>query len=361
MPPNIAQVVLDHDMEPQEPSTSSTFHTLQPIAIPDAAATAAATKTDDDAMSVISPSLLIDFATSDAYQDLVKKITKLIECPVCLEILRPGTKTVGMCEFGHVICARCYQQIVSDEAQMCPLCRSDSLNFRTCHYLATNLIEIVTDVTVFKCIHPDCTVELLGKHILSHEKHCAYKLLDCPKKMCHKQSPYFHFLSGQHPCTKKLFANPGNKKWQSILNFKHIYSVDTIHVRVSSAFRPFLLLPPADDDTTPHSKLFIGACVGTWGIWLFVSSLETEKDIPQKIKNKTFQMMVEVYTYAGKISVISKVPFVLLSEIKPMQAKMDGLHLSIHTLITFIEMANVKACNACDEPLIHMHLTLEEL
>lgn len=340
MPPTITQV--DHDMELQ-PSTS--YHTLQPVR-------------DDD---VISPSLLIDFATSDAYQDLVKKITKLIECPVCLEILRPGTKTVGMCEFGHLICVRCYQQIVTDEAQMCPLCRSDTLNFRTCHYLATNLIEIVTDVTVFKCQHPECAVELLGKHILSHEKECAYKLLDCPKRSCNKQSPYFHYVSGQHPCIKKVFADPETKQWKSTLKFKHIYSVDTIHARVSKAFRPFLLLPPADDNTTPHSKLFVGAYLGTWGIWLFVSSLEIEKDIPHTIKNKTFKMNLEVYTYAGKISVITKLPFVLLSSIKPNQNQMDGLHLSLHTIITFMKMANEKACTECDEQLIHMHISLEEL
>jgi hypothetical protein len=327
---------------------------LLPLPVP------AAYPVEEKMDEALSPSLLIDFDAP--YQDLLKKISKLIECPVCLEIMRPGTKTVGMCQFGHVVCCNCYEQVITDEAQTCPLCRSDTLNFHTCHYLATNLIEIVTSVTVFVCQHPDCTVELLGKGMLSHEKECAYKLLDCPKLYCKKKAPYFQYLAGQHRCLNQVFPNTANsKKWQTTIDFRHIYSVDTINPRVSPAFKPLLLLPPAEDSTTPHRKIYVGACQSNLGMWLYVSSFENEKDISQELKHKKFDMLAEVYTYAGRISLIAKVPFLLPSDVKPNQASMDGLHLGLNNIINFVEMTTVKACTKCDQQVIHMHLTIEEI
>ena len=56
-----------------------------------------------------------------------------LECPVCLEMMKPPTK-IWMCPQTHLVCEECREGMVNN---VCPTCRSGKMTTRA--YLAENM------------------------------------------------------------------------------------------------------------------------------------------------------------------------------------------------------------------------------
>ena len=58
--------------------------------------------------------------------DKLEKLEKLLECPVCLKMMRPPVK-IWMCSSSHLVCDLCKNSL---EDNVCPTCRIAGVNMR---------------------------------------------------------------------------------------------------------------------------------------------------------------------------------------------------------------------------------------
>ena len=76
----------------------------------------------------------LDMEPSD-YDELNKSLEaarKTLECPICLETMRPPSK-IWMCPSSHIICEPCREKL---EERLCPTCRTDKVFLRA--FMAEN-------------------------------------------------------------------------------------------------------------------------------------------------------------------------------------------------------------------------------
>ena len=69
----------------------------------------------------------------------LEPITRSLECPVCMELMRPPTK-IWMCRFSHIICEVCKDKLKAKERK-CPTCTTEPFIGR--NYMAEDLARIV--------------------------------------------------------------------------------------------------------------------------------------------------------------------------------------------------------------------------
>lgn len=203
----------------------------------------------------------------EKFLDLFKNLSELLECPVCLELIRPGTTMLGICTRGHILCQVCATRIC-DQPQgtgLCPSCRCERMTQVTCHYLALSFVEFMTAFTEYKCKYDTCFVQKVGKAILGHEEFCYEKPIMCPKRGCKNMVPYYSLVTPKHSCLKLVKAeNPQDTMvgkdanrfvniWRGILLLKDIYSFDTGREKVSVTYQPWLLLPQTRMEEMPPS------------------------------------------------------------------------------------------------------------
>lgn len=296
----------------------------------------------------------------------IQKMRKLIECPVCLEFLRPGTKKVGLCINGHLLCYVCIKKLWNEKRKGCPVCRTETLNVECHNYLANSVIEIVSDSTAYTCQHDKCFVRLVGKAITEHEKMCELKPLKCPKKDCEYAGPYKTYIDRQHTCLSMLEATLENgykKVWQFTINFEDIFSFDYNKERISGAFKPILLLPPPAEGAAAennHEKIYVNVRLinQCMGILLHISPLETMDDLSSVMKQKKYIMSAQVHSYVGKVGSVSRVS--LASEKTLTNSHSHGTYMSHGNIITHIKLFLVNGCQTCPNRVPHFHVNIKE-
>ena len=93
-----------------------------------------------------------------------------LECPVCLEIPRPGAGPIYGCRNGHLLCQDCAQKI-----EKCPTCREKDIRCR--NLFAEFYIDTEFKNVPFKCKFHGCEVKLsmANGRLTKHEKFCPYQ------------------------------------------------------------------------------------------------------------------------------------------------------------------------------------------
>jgi len=71
------------------------------------------------------------------HQDTVKAARGTLECPICMEDMKPPVR-IWMCPTSHIVCESCKDKL---EGRLCPTCRSERVTLRA--FLAENFARTV--------------------------------------------------------------------------------------------------------------------------------------------------------------------------------------------------------------------------
>jgi hypothetical protein len=127
---------------------------------------------------------------------------KILECPVCLEIVTPP---VVQCERGHHVCNHCWKRITS-----CPLCKRYRSGTR--NYVAEAMVEKLPLPCKYRV--DGCTKMMCQVDKATHEKTCLFRTYTCLVDDCnqahsfkdmtvHLKTSHRHLISGNYFCISK--------------------------------------------------------------------------------------------------------------------------------------------------------------
>lgn len=203
---------------------------------------------DSNISSAVSESLL------NEYNPHLETLYHLLECPVCYDKFRPGTKNVGMCFNGHLLCEKCMKYL-NHANSVCPTCRDPSLIlYRDNHFINT-VIKFITFDQEFVCdLHP-CKVLCSGGDLELHESVCKKMSVYCPAEACKYYGPFRFFANGLHDCVQPMHAielnntlypqEPGSSpkldQWTFHIPLKDLFSVDRNSVSLHPKMKVLLL------------------------------------------------------------------------------------------------------------------------
>jgi len=88
-----------------------------------------------------------------------------VKCPVCLDV--PKKAPIPVCPNGHVVCSKCVRE-------KCPTCRVKMEQGKSS--LAVTVIENIDH----DCENEGCNEKLSHRELVSHDKSCFYRLVECP-------------------------------------------------------------------------------------------------------------------------------------------------------------------------------------
>merc|ERR1719369_2702754 len=150
-------------------------------------------------------------------ENVSKKISKELECPVCL--LVPRCQPVYQCSRGHLVCGECQPQLAR-----CPIC---SAKFHrpevTRNFLAESLLELVQ-----RC----CRYEVFG---------CSFSTKSCSEPTEHESTCKL----------KPVLPEPPPQTWSQI-----VWSLFNIAINIL-AVNPFPPPPPPPPNLLVGLKVFI--------------------------------------------------------------------------------------------------------
>lgn len=350
-----------------------------------------------------SPSLLDEDDTANEVcpngMVLYRRLSKLLDCPVCLEMMRPGNKAVGFCKFNHIFCQTCANELCKKELPVCPVCRSPGIDIVSHNYLAINLIDALADMTVYVCKYPSCNKSMIGTILQEHEKHCTERPLLCPRGHCQQSVPYYALVQQTHPCLNLSYARWSNNTavghsenvWEFTVDLDDVFCMDTCTEQVSQAYNPTLLLPDLSQHPLPtlppnmslaekrmhedrehatHNKLCFNA-INSNGIIFYLEYIDGRIQSPtHDMEHSTFTISANCYTPYGKIGVYSRVQPVLHNGY--IHRHTNGLALTRSDIHRFAvmslppnsrtsAMAN-QFCQICHHsPVPHMHIQIRQL
>ena len=103
---------------------------------------------------------------------------KQFECPICMQLPRSGP--VYQCTNGHIICSSCRTSV-----KKCPQCRVRLGDTRSL------VIEPILDKLSFPCQYEEegCSLVMLRKYLVSHEKKCPFRMINCVDFRCKRKIP----------------------------------------------------------------------------------------------------------------------------------------------------------------------------
>ncbi|XP_059089574.1 E3 ubiquitin-protein ligase SIAH1B-like [Tigriopus californicus] len=132
--------------------------------------------------------------TTQTSMDL-HRLTKLVECPVCLGVPKSGLMYV--CQNGHNVCSGCWKRII-----LCPIARCAYDNPQPRQNLTVQALIEVVDFD-FACEFASNGCEVTEKRVLieEHEEECPYRLVPCPDGTCTyliKEKELEHHLKEKH-------------------------------------------------------------------------------------------------------------------------------------------------------------------
>ena len=104
--------------------------------------------------------------------DLEQSLLSVLECPVCMEYMRPP---IRMCVNGHNICNICRPKL-----DVCPTCRKQFVSTRN-----VGLEKLAQEVK-YPCTYRQFGCEEVFAHdkLVEHETRCLYRQLTCPAAIC---------------------------------------------------------------------------------------------------------------------------------------------------------------------------------
>lgn len=318
--------------------------------------------------------------------ELFRKLSEVIECPVCLQMLRPKTTTLGRCEAGHICCEACAKTIISNVTNRgrCPLCRSEQMRLVNRDVFTFSVIDVLTSNTEYKCKYDTCIARRVGERILGHEKFCIEKPYLCPKRNCNKATPYYTFANGTHDCLNLVrpvlyrdswTPNYYTNVWKFVVVLSDIFSYDVSNENVSVVFKPTLILPSSDEgqsqsagvevDYSMHYKMFLQIMESSsGGIAMYISSFDTRENSDKRMRDKQFSLSAYLHSYTGVIGHAAK--------LKPVYPGMvirrtdEALFISKENLSDFVFFTSnpgkviCTKCSLSENPLPHLHLELKE-
>lgn len=329
-----------------------------------------------------------------AVSDLYYKLSQYIECPLCLDLMRPGTRTVGMCYNGHVVCTPCAKKVSAAENKLltaCPHCRSRTFEVECKNTMAINVLSALASCTIYKCEHPNCQVQKTGEEILAHQRICPHRLLKCPKKFCKEKIPYGDYLQRNHTCLVLLeptYKEPNMAMWQFTVDICSIFSLDNSKDWISEAFYPVLMMPfdplpnlkgeafdvmpellqtkfkqmqgHAAKLVTAKNKMFLTAIEmgGHGGVMFYISSLEPKDEVAKLIQHTSFEISAYIHSPQGKIGSVSAVNPVFSGTV--LNSHEQGLYFSREEIVHYIKVMSTSRCQTCSTKDIHFHMTICE-
>ena len=372
---------------------------------------------EDDEHERFSPSLLCNetiafpLPGNNALVTLYDKLIKLIECPVCLDLVRPGCTTIGACNNGHIVCPHCAVDVRVSESgdeesgneavahrllPKCPVCRSRTFNSTSRSYLAITLVDALTDCTVYRCRHTGCNTSVLGKQIIQHEHNCALKPFVCPRQLCNRKIAYKDVVSQKHDCValaepvESCYNTESFLRWKRVIEFDEIFSFDTCCENITELFKPIALLPlnPAFEDdgnaaaciveeqetrraqlaklATSCQPMFVGVTemANPGGIMFYISSLRGKDYIIGSLLQSRFLLSAYIHPPTGRIGPTSSVRPTIAGS--TLTTHSEGLYLSRADLVHFITLmmngdnGSPTNCSICSNSRLHLHLEVTE-
>lgn len=287
-------------------------------------------------------------------EDLIGKIEQEMECITCLDKPKPNAAVLGLCDTGHMTCESCYRNIVETTIVLaCPVCRSQTYKLVRGHKMATLLISILTNHSLYKCKHLGCTEQVIGNTLEFHQQTCAFKPIACPKApLCNFTSPIQYFLDGQHArCLTTAFRSQETKAWNLIWDTTALYSFDSCDINISDRFKPVLL---KGESQTYTSHAYVTAKKRGDIAIVYVGWLNNKKHVEEKYQNVEFSLAIYSFTAHGKVGqfVVKKPKFnneyVILNE--------DGIFLPKQTLYNWTDWSKQVKCPECHHKKGHPHL-----
>jgi hypothetical protein len=285
----------------------------------------------------------------------MEEILKLIVCPCCYEIPRPGLNNeIGLCNNGHLVCIACFVKLQCSKKE-CPVCRSVDINVSTSHYLVNGLLSIISAITVYTCKYEHCSQAIEGSQaIKEHEQHCEMKLLKCPQMHCKAAKSFQSFINGEHSC---LISEPcqdilaDQKQWHFTINLEDFFSVDSFKARIQSTFQPRLLI---NSDCSHHRRLFINATnFSMQSIIIYTGWLNTSDDSPKELKELKSHLHVYIATKAGSVG-YAVMGRIFCQDETTIRCS-EGIYLNYVTLSKWLQWTNDFKCTFCNHHS-HAHL-----
>lgn len=102
----------------------------------------------------------------------MESFKKLLECPVCYEILTPPVET---CDNGHLTCQHCRSLL-----ENCPTCRGNFISFK--NIIFNQVLESLPEYCEFA--NYGCEKIVSSSEKAAHAAVCNYKLVSCPNSKC---------------------------------------------------------------------------------------------------------------------------------------------------------------------------------
>lgn len=290
----------------------------------------------------------------------MEDIVKLVQCPCCFDVPRPGpNNSIGLCERGHIICHNCTVEVLKVK-QECPICRSESLALSTSNYIANGLMRILTGVTVYRCKFDNCDRSFVGDAIIDHEKCCEMKPIKCPKYFCGQSEIIGNYLKGEHPCILPIAPLPMKPNiWETTVNIEDIFSIDDYRVRVQTKFQP-RLLQTSSASTNDFNRIFIGIANYTHqSVIVYNGWLNRKEDTHELITKLRGNMYVFVHTSDGSVGFSNSTRLMFETNL-PTRAN-DGVYLNIATLSKWLYWTTRSKCPKCPtnmQPHMHIRMSL---
>lgn len=313
---------------------------------------------------------------------LYENLSKLLECPVCLDNMRPGTRGIGFCKFGHITCQPCGNRIVANKPSKCPVCVTHGFEIVSHNYYAITLIDALAEMTVYTCQYPTCQQSLIGTFLQDHEKGCKERPLTCPRVQCKNEIPYYKLVNQTHPCLDLCRAKWGKSDvtgemenvWEFTVELEDIFSVDQCKEHVSESFNPTLLLPNGQhalEDHSNHNKLCFNVMASN-GVMFYLIYVDDKERAPRDLSQCLFLMSANCYTGYGKVGVYSRIQPVFYDTY--IQRHTHGLALTRSDIYRYVIMTMHKSrpsedgvrthlpCKICpDARTPHLHIQIKQL
>ncbi|CAH0727886.1 unnamed protein product, partial [Brenthis ino] len=113
-------------------------------------------------------------AEPESVKDFNQSLLRLLECPVCLEVMEPP---MSQCRRGHLVCGRCRARLAA-----CPVCRTPFSSVRN------RAMEAVSEMLRYPCRH-GCGRDARLRRRAAHEASCAARRYRCPAPACAERAP----------------------------------------------------------------------------------------------------------------------------------------------------------------------------
>lgn len=189
---------------------------------------------------------------NDVLEEVARQFESLLECPVCLEVPRPMTTTMGFCVNGHLFCGSCTMQLNTEKDATCPVCRAPQVFFSHSNIFIKKMFNILGSFTVSKCEFEHCPYFAVGKDMFIHERFCCYRPISCPR--CKDWKIFPSIFSGDHNCfvvCEAIFSTPlrlNTLQWEMTIDVSSVLDLNTDEIFVRPDTRPILLRVYDDTD-----------------------------------------------------------------------------------------------------------------